>query len=97
MAIVPPIKPITDRAVRAQHRKTGFSDRRLESISKAAVENVDGIAILQAALRDHDAPVCGHKDGLATFWSCMANLNARDILYSLGAPCRNEYRRYFKF
>lgn len=50
---------------------------------------------LQQLLSDHEAPVCGHEDGLATFWSCTANLNKNEIEYSLGAPCRNPFKKYF--
>lgn len=45
-------------------------------------------------MADHDAPLCGHVDGLSTFWSCVAEPQTRDIRYSLGAPCRNRYRGY---
>ncbi|MEC0370585.1 C45 family autoproteolytic acyltransferase/hydolase [Paenibacillus chibensis] len=50
------------------------------------------LSSMQALLSDHDAPVCGHRDGMATFWSCTANLNQGQIFYSLGAPCRNPYQ-----
>lgn len=52
---------------------------------------------LQQLLSDHKAPICGHEDGLATFWSCTANLNEGTIYYSLGAPCRNHFKEYFTF
>ncbi|WP_227773929.1 hypothetical protein [Haladaptatus pallidirubidus] len=54
-------------------------------ISDPTAENV------QTLRRDHDAPVCGHEDGLATFWSCIANPAKGCTSYSLCAPCRNEY------
>lgn len=52
---------------------------------------------VMAAMADHEAPVCGHHDGMATFWSCVAEPQKRDIRYSLGAPCRNGYKPYFAF
>ncbi|HET7578073.1 MAG TPA: C45 family peptidase [Bacillales bacterium] len=64
-----------------------------EAINKAN----DPQRALQDVLSDHEAPVCGHKDGLATFWSCTADLNNKEICYSLGAPCRNDYKQYFSF
>lgn len=51
---------------------------------------------LRKLLADHSAPLCGHTDGLATFWSCTANLDTGRIAYSLGAPCRHDYRPYFE-
>jgi hypothetical protein len=43
-------------------------------------------------LLDHDAPMCGHTDGVATLWSMIADLANHRLAYSLGAPCRNEYQ-----
>ena len=51
---------------------------------------------LQALMADHTAPICGHREGLATFWSCTANLQTGQINYALGAPCRNQYKNYFQ-
>ncbi len=44
-----------------------------------------------ALMRDHGVPVCGHSDGMATFWSAVAQPSGRQALYCLGAPCRNHY------
>ncbi|MCL6600334.1 MAG: C45 family peptidase [Alicyclobacillus macrosporangiidus] len=52
---------------------------------------------LQSTLADHEAPLCGHDDGLATFWSCTAELRQKRIMYCLGAPCRNAFTEYFRF
>jgi predicted choloylglycine hydrolase len=73
--------------------------RKLEEHAARIIRNADNEASdqLRQALRDHDAPVCGHEDGLATFWSCIADLQGRRISYSLGAPCRNEYKEYYVF
>lgn len=51
----------------------------------------DPRAELAAAMRDHSVPVCGHRDGLATFWSAWCAPRLRQLAYALGAPCRNEY------
>lgn len=48
-------------------------------------------AAVAALMRDHSAPVCGHSDGMATFWSAVAEPGARRVAYCLGAPCRNGY------
>lgn len=53
------------------------------------------VQALQSLMADHEAPVCGHTEGLATFWSCTALPGKRQIQYSLGAPCRNEYTSPF--
>lgn len=52
------------------------------------------VETMQRLLADHEAPTCGHQDGMATFWSCVADMENREIAYCLGAPCRNPYRRY---
>lgn len=51
----------------------------------------DAAAGLQLLMRDHSVPVCGHDDGLATFWSAVCIPQRRHVAYTLGAPCRNEY------
>ena len=57
-------------------------------------EEGDPLERLGELMADHEAPLCGHVDGLSTFWSCVADPERRDIRYSLGAPCRNRYRGY---
>ncbi|SMC27532.1 Acyl-coenzyme A:6-aminopenicillanic acid acyl-transferase [Andreprevotia lacus DSM 23236] len=49
------------------------------------------VAQLRALLAGHDAPLCGHQDGLATFWSAVAQPATGEISYCLGAPCRNPW------
>lgn len=46
---------------------------------------------LESLMRDHTVPVCGHTDGLATFWSALCIPGQQQLAYSLGAPCRNKY------
>lgn len=71
---------------------------KIEKQAKELLANDDAnIESMEKLMTDHEAPVCGHEDGLATFWSCVAELNARNLLYSLGAPCRNDFKRYFAF
>jgi hypothetical protein len=71
------------------------STRRLSKIT-AGLEQAHGVAdpwdTAKAILADHDAPLCGHTDGMATLWSMMADLAGRKLAYSLGAPCRNDYQ-----
>lgn len=74
---------------------------RHERLRELAGDGTDGVgrsaaateARVREALRDHEAPVCGHEDGLATFWSCTATLGygESEATYALGAPCRNAY------
>lgn len=49
------------------------------------------IQSLGRLMQDHTVPVCGHTDGLATFWSALCIPGQQQLAYSLGAPCRNEY------
>lgn len=77
------------------------SAARYQSVVSAGMAaregSIDGMQALQNAFRDHEAPVCGHADGLATFWSRIAKPRTREIYYCLGAPCRNDYRLYYTF
>lgn len=71
------------------------SERRLQVIlSTLSKGKGDPWALAQEILTDHQAPICGHIDGLATFWSAIGDLTGRKVAYSLGAPCRNEYQEY---
>jgi len=60
----------------------------------AAADAADGCRWAQALLRDHTAPVCCHRPNQATLWSLVADLSARRIAYSLGAPCRNPFQEW---
>ncbi|WP_049971623.1 C45 family autoproteolytic acyltransferase/hydolase [Haladaptatus cibarius] len=73
-------EPAWDNSVRRRETLRGLAE-----ISEPTAKDV------QTRLRDHEAPVCGHEDGLATFWSCIADPAAGRVSYALGAPCRNEY------
>lgn len=75
------------------------SRRRMQFLTDGASRIVGhdaaGVAELEWALcalmRDHTVPVCGHTDGLATFWSAVCTPAEQRLAYSLGAPCRNDY------
>lgn len=69
---------------------------RLEEQAPILMQSSQAERAVQTLLTDHITPMCGHVDGLATFWSCTANLDTNDISYCLGAPCRNDYKRYFE-
>jgi hypothetical protein len=78
--------------------------RRYDQLQRSAAllrasdrDSADLLRKLQRTLADHEAPLCGHEDGLATFWSCTADLRQKRILYCLGAPCRNPFKEYFAF
>lgn len=79
------------------------SRRRAEFLQRGAEEivaremSLEGAAEaagrqLQRLMGDHTVPVCGHVDGLATFWSAVCAPRRRRVWYSRGAPCRNEYK-----
>jgi len=71
------------------------SKRRLQGISSTLSKKIgDPWALAQEILTDHQTPICGHVDGLATFWSAIGDLTNQKVAYSLGAPCRNEYKEY---
>ena len=71
------------------------SKRRLQKILSAlSKRDSDPWALAQEILTDHQTPICGHVDGLATFWSTIGDLTNQKVAYSLGAPCRNEYKEY---
>ncbi|TJY42702.1 hypothetical protein E5161_07600 [Cohnella pontilimi] len=78
---------------------SGARYRKLEQYAARITGYMDGdhADLMREAFRDHEAPLCGHEDGLATFWSCIAEPKNRRIFYCLGAPCRNEYQEYFAF
>lgn len=62
------------------------------SASTSAANDPDALrVVLQSLMKDHSVPVCGHVDGLATFWSAVCIPQRRYVAYSLGAPCRNDY------
>lgn len=62
-----------------------FLSETAARLRPASAETVAGL------MRDHKTPVCGHADGMATFWSAVALPAARRVSYCLGAPCRNDY------
>ena len=65
---------------------------RIVSALEEADEDSDPWETAKAILCDHETPICGHTDGLATLWSMVADLPSQRLAYSLGAPCRNEYQ-----
>ena len=71
------------------------SDRRVSRIAAAlgeAEKESEPWATARSILTDHEAPICGHTDGLATLWSMIVDLTKQRLAYSLGAPCRNDYQ-----
>jgi len=71
------------------------SKRRLQKIlSTLSKRDSDPWALAQEILTDHQTPICGHVDGLATLWSAIGDLTNQKVAYSLGAPCRNDYKEY---
>lgn len=70
------------------HRGAG---RALSTFASGKGTSGDVTAALQSLMQDHSVPVCGHDDGLATFWSAVCIPRRRELAYSLGAPCRNDY------
>ena len=71
------------------------SKRRLIKMEEALrASDSDLWELAQRLLTDHQVPMCGHVDGLATSWSVIADLTERRVVYSMGAPCRNPYQEY---
>ncbi len=77
-----------------------FQRRRQQVVSRRRVAYLESGAWLadrepweavRTALRDHDAPVCGHNGGHTTLWSVAADLAARRVSYTIGAPCCSPY------
>lgn len=66
---------------------------RLVEGGHRALQSPCPIGEMEKTMRDHEAPLCGHTDGLATFWSARVSPARKEIFYSLGAPCRNQYRQ----
>lgn len=71
------------------------SEGRLLSIRYTLSETVDGSDPWNAVkdiLIDNDVPLFSRAEVMATLWSMVADLTNYRLAYSLGAPCRNEYR-----
>jgi predicted choloylglycine hydrolase len=51
----------------------------------------DPIMAMQQVMTDHSATVCGHSGGHTTLWSTVADLTAKRVYYTLGAPCTASY------
>ncbi|GLS06328.1 choloylglycine hydrolase [Chitiniphilus shinanonensis] len=66
--------------------------RRLCAGAPLGLSRTATVEGLQRLMADHEAPLCGHDDGLATFWSAVAVPGNGEIRYSLGAPCRNPFQ-----
>ncbi|HEY3366561.1 MAG TPA: C45 family peptidase [Symbiobacteriaceae bacterium] len=84
----PEMLPLAHTGIAENSR--GRLERLLEG-ARQALAAPDPAAVLQATMRDHTVPVCGHTDGLATFWSAVCIPGRHHVAYSLGAPCRNAY------
>ena len=65
---------------------------------KAALESIAGPGdpweLTEAALTDHDAGVCCHREFGATLWAGVFDLTARRVVYCFGAPCRTVPRPF---
>ncbi len=87
------LHPDLEHLVRSPIRRN--SEERLATLLSSLQEadsDCDGMEMARRILTDHETPICGHTDGLATLWSVMADLAGQQLTYSLGAPCRNQYR-----
>ncbi len=93
----PDMRPLHGRRDLSEYedRARWIMDRiAADAAAGAGREGEDGWRWAQAILRDHTTPVCCHRPNQATFWSLVADLSARRIAYSLGAPCRNPFREW---
>jgi hypothetical protein len=62
------------------------------STLQAVEEASDPWSTAKGILTDHEVALCDHTEGAATLWSMLADLTKRRLAYSLGAPCRNQYK-----
>ncbi|MCC7446254.1 MAG: hypothetical protein IT324_02505 [Anaerolineae bacterium] len=76
-----------DMASLQRNRQQTVSRRRVAFLESGPWQQDDSWQSVTAAIRDHDAPVCGHDGGHTTLWSLVADLTARRINYTIGAPC----------
>jgi hypothetical protein len=75
-----------------QRRKHTVSRQRvayLESVFDQA--NDDPFEMVKGVMCSHNALVCGHDGGHTTLWSAVADLTAKRVEYSIGAPCKTGY------
>jgi len=87
----PDMRPLHGRRnLTSQIERVHWIERRIaqDSVSNA----IDGWSWAQRLLRDHSIPMCHHQPNDATLWSLVADLTARRIAYTRGAPCRNEFQ-----
>lgn len=85
--------PLTDTPIldNSRRRAEFLREGAARALASQAVFADGMAAALQALMRDHSVPVCGHDDGLATFWSAVCIPRRQRVAYTLGAPCRNDY------
>jgi predicted choloylglycine hydrolase len=70
-----------------RHRRQEYSRDRVDYLRSRVWEQADSWVSVAAALTDHTHNVCGHTGGHTTLWSAIADLTARRIAYTTGAPC----------
>lgn len=70
-----------------KHRRQTVSRERVDFLYSRRWQTDDPWDSVTNALTDHEHGVCGHVGGHTTLWSAIADLNARRIAYTSGAPC----------
>jgi hypothetical protein len=74
-----------------QHgRRLAHSEARLSFLYSQREALRAGADVL-TALTDHPSGLCGHAGGHTTLWSLTADLTARTVAYTRGAPCTEAY------
>ena len=74
-----------------KNRQQLVSRQRVAYLESGIWQRGSAWEAIQAATQDHSAKVCGHSGGHTTLWSVVADLTARHIMYSTGAPCCAPY------
>lgn len=82
-----------DMAPLQQRRQQLVSRQRVAFLDSGSWQrpDLDPWDNLKRAMQDHVSAVCGHKGGHTTLWSAVADLTAKRIDYTLGAPCCSLY------
>lgn len=70
------------------------SERRMRALEQVIGRPGDSWHATEAALTDHEAGVCCHREFGATLWAGIFDLTASRVAYCFGAPCRNPWRPF---
>jgi predicted choloylglycine hydrolase len=81
-----------DMAFLQRKRQQVVSRRRVAYLESGDLQDGDPWTALQQTMQNHESQLCGHEGGHTTLWSAVADLTARRVGYTVGAPCCNAYQ-----